>query len=77
MAKIYTLSYSRHGVEHTASGTLEELRERYSYRLECGNSWNGKIPRFPKSINALVNAINRSIDETCGGFDRPYVSLVQ
>jgi hypothetical protein len=74
---VYTLVWERKGIERETSGTLDELKKYFGYTLEAGNSWNPKINRNPKSIDALIKAINRSIDETSGGYDRPYVSLKQ
>lgn len=75
--KIYTLLWERHDIERSTSGTLEEIKQYFSYTLLCGHSWNRKIKRKEdiKSINALIKAINASIDETHGEYDRPYVSL--
>ena len=45
-------------------GTLEYLlNDVFGYTLECGNSWNPKIPRYPKTIKSLVNALNKSAEE--------------
>ena len=35
----------------------------FGYTLECGHSWNNKIPREPKGLKSLVNALNKSADE--------------
>lgn len=46
------------------AGTLEYLlSDVFGYTLECGNSWNSKIPRFPKSAKSLVKALNNSAYE--------------
>jgi hypothetical protein len=46
------------------SGTLEDLKTRvFGYTLECGNSWNHKIPKDPKTIKTLVKALNDSAYE--------------
>ena len=73
--KKYTLVWTRKGKDRSTTGTLEEITQYFSYELLKGNSYNRKIPLKPKNINALVKAINMSIDETQGGYDRPYVSL--
>ena len=58
-------------------GTLEHLKNGvFGYTLECGSSWNRKINRNPKTINALITAINKSYDEIEGGYTRSYVELV-
>ena len=60
------------------TGTVEDLRsDVFGYTLECGNSWNHKINRFPKTGKALVKALNQSVDETQGGcYDRDSYELV-
>lgn len=49
--------------ESEFTGTLEQLTQAFSYTLLCGNSWNPKINRHPKTINGLINAINKSYQE--------------
>ena len=73
----YTLQWNHQGVDHSITRTLAELTEYYGYTLECGHSWKHSIPLKPKTINALVKAINDSIDQTNGGYDRPYVHLIE
>ena len=64
--------------EYIWEGTLEYLVGNvFGYTLECGNSWNRKINRFPKSGKALVTAINASYDEIEGGFTRSCAALVE
>jgi hypothetical protein len=76
-AKIFRIKKSRGGHETIFEGTLEHLTNGvFGYTLECGNSWNRKINRTPKTINALIKAINMSYDETEGGFTRSYVELI-
>lgn len=76
--KVYTLIASRSRrydgsiVETEYTGTIEELTEVFSYTLLCGNSWNPKIERNPKSIKGLVNNINKSYQEK-----REYYSSVR
>lgn len=67
--KVYTLiashlrRYDGSTVETEYTGTLEELTNVFSYTLLCGNSWNPKIKRNPKSIKGLINNINKSYQE--------------
>lgn len=79
--KIYKIKKTRSGMRDTREtifeGTLEHLRNGvFGYTLECGASWNPKINRYPKTIKALITAINKSYDETEGGYTRSYVELV-
>ena len=74
--KIYTIVKTRRGKDRDTSGTLEELIKYFSYTLECGNSWNRKINRNPKNINALLKALSQSVAETQGGcYDQDSYSL--
>lgn len=61
--KIYVVSH--HNGRATIWGaTQEEMNHRiFGYTLECGNSWNNKIPREPKGIKRLVKALNDSAEE--------------
>lgn len=71
--KIYHITKLRKGRVKVVSGTLEELVSYFSYTLECGNSWNPKIKRNPKSFNGLISNLNKSVDEIQGGcFNRDY-----
>ena len=46
------------------TGTIDRLvNEVFGYTLECGNSWNRKIPRYPKTAKSLVKALNASAKE--------------
>lgn len=68
--KVYTIevtrfSYKGEVTSRTTSGTLDELKEYFSYKLLCGSEASKKIPRNPKSIKSLVNALNASAD-VCG-----------
>ena len=77
-AKVYTLKWERRGSERSTSGTVEQLTRYFGYTLECGNSYNPKINRKPKTIKALVSAINRSYEETQAScYERTYVYVAQ
>lgn len=70
MAKQITIISYHRGHEHEYTGTVAELVENvFGYTLECGHSWNPRIPRYPKTARALVNALNKSADECRRYFD--------
>jgi hypothetical protein len=76
--KTHTIIKTRRGSESPFTGTLEELTKAFSYTLECGNSWNSKINRNPKTIKGLVSALNKSVAETQGScYDPDYYELAQ
>lgn len=77
-AKEITVRSWHRGQPHDWTGTVEDLRSNvFGYTLECGNSWNHKINRFPKTGKALVKALNQSVDETQGGcYERDYYELM-
>ena len=73
MSKVFKVKVTKSGVSRTREriweGTLDYLiNQVFGYTLECGNSWNRKINRNPKSIGALVTALNKSYNEIEGGF---------
>lgn len=46
------------------TGTIDELCTKvFGYTLECGHSWNSKIPLRPKTAKSLVKALNDSCSE--------------
>ena len=66
MSKQVTIRSWHRGRSTDYTGTIEELSTNvFGYTLECGNSWNHKINRHPKSAKALVNALNKSKEEMC------------
>lgn len=67
--KTYTIvkTRGRTGTESEFTGTVEELTDMFSYTLECGNSWNSKINRTPKTAKSLVNALNKCVSELQSG----------
>lgn len=66
MAKEYTVICNRHDRETEYTGTLEHLVNKvFRYTLECGHSWNNKIPEKPKTIKSLIKALNDSAYECC------------
>ena len=73
--KVYTLKWTRRDQERSTSGTVEELTKYFSYTLLCGHSYNPRINQHPTTIKSLISNINKSIDQTNGGYDRPYVHL--
>jgi hypothetical protein len=71
--KTYTITKIHNGREYSQTGTVAELTEYYGYTLECGNSWNHRIPLQPKTAVSLVSALNRSVKETQGSSYDPDV----
>lgn len=67
--KIYVAAH--HNGKTTIWGaTLEEMNhDIFSYTLQCGNSWNSKIPTNPKEVKTLVKALNDSANECCRYYD--------
>lgn len=64
--KTYTIIKNHRGHIHEHTGTLEELTNAFSYTLQCGHSWNSKIPTQPKTIKSLMSALSKSVRETQG-----------
>ena len=65
-AKTFTVIKTRRGQQTEITDTVENLVERFGYTLECGNSWNSKINRNPKTAASLITALNKSVAETQG-----------
>lgn len=62
--KLYYIKSTHRNRTTIWEGTLDYLSNQvFGYTLECGNSWNHKIPRHPKTLGSLVNALNNSADE--------------
>lgn len=66
-AKEYTIIKTRRNRESEVTGTLPELVDYFKYTLECGNSWNPKINKAPKTIRGLLSSLDKSVQETQGG----------
>ena len=81
MAKEYTIlvtTYRHHASSESRvteyTGTIDYLVNHvFGYTLECGNSWNDKIPLNPKTGKSLVKALTASA-EACRDY-RTYYAL--
>lgn len=70
MAKEYTVINHHRDSKLEFTGTIEHLvNDVFGYTLECGHSWNSKIPEKPKTIKSLINALNDSAYECRRYFD--------
>ena len=61
--KTYTILKYRKGKIREIKGTLQELIIYFSYTLECGNAYNKKINKNPKTIKSLMLNLDNSILE--------------
>jgi len=69
--------YARSSRDYYYKGTLPQLVDCFGYTLECGNSWNPKIPIKPKNIRSLISALEKSVRETQGScYSQDYYELV-
>ena len=69
------ISHSRRS-DRSVEGTLEYLRNYFSYTLEVGNSWNRKINMSPKTLKSFVSNLNKSFEEiesSC--FERTHIEI--
>lgn len=74
--KNFTIIKTRRGNQSETTDTLENLVKHFGYTLECGNSWNPKINRNPKTAKGLISALNKSVSETQGAcYDPDYYEL--
>lgn len=75
MAKKVVYIASEHRDRVTVyAGTVEDLASNvFSYKLDCGHSWNSRINRYPKTTKQLIRALEMSVEETQGGcYNRDY-----
>lgn len=71
--KIYSVKKLHNDRETVYTGTLDELENNiFGYTLECGHSWNSRIPRYPKTIKSLIKALNNSAME-CRRYNDSYM----
>lgn len=74
--KEYTIIKSKNGRDTTITGTLDYLKDYFSYTIECGASWNSKINDNPKTIRSLMTTLTKSYDEVEGScFNRTSIKL--
>ena len=74
--KHYTIRKTHRGRVSEKTGTLSELIEYYGYTLECGHSWNHRIPLKPRTAQSLLNALDDSVRELQrGSFDPDYYEI--
>ena len=70
--------YGRSSRDYYYKGTLPQLVDCFGYTLECGNSWNPKIPTKPKNIRSLMSALEKSVRETQGScYSQDYYEVVE
>lgn len=69
--KTYTILRHRKGRVMEATGTLEYLTGYFRYKLESGRSYDSRIPLKPRTVKALVNALNRATDHLQRGSFNP------
>ncbi len=71
--KIKRSVFGRSGTRtYFQEGTLDELKQAYSYTLEVGQSWahepgNKKVNTNAKSIKTFMKALNQAADNTRNG----------
>lgn len=64
MSKLITVRAWHNGRSTDYTASLEHLIEHcFGYTLECGHSWNPRIPERPKTARSLVSALNKSAVE--------------
>lgn len=73
MAKTIYVKSIHKGRERIYAGTLEDMiKNVFGYTLECGHSWNNKIPEQPKTAKSLIKALNDSAYECNNYYDSYY-----
>lgn len=70
------ISLSRPSRTTIWAGTIDELVNNvFSYTLECGNSWNHKVNRYPKSAKSLVTNLNKAAEASCCHYQDTYYDI--
>lgn len=64
--RTYIVEKIKKGRSTLVEGTVEEITNYFGYTLECGNSWNKKINRNPKTIKSLISNLEKAFDEVEG-----------
>jgi len=81
MSKIFTIILKQFGRGQTREprevvGDLPTLQKYFDYTLECGQSWNPKIKRQPKTIKSFIKNLQMSYEEKeASCYTRTLVSL--
>jgi hypothetical protein len=77
-AQVFSIKQTRKGRETIISKTLPELIEYFGYTLEIGASYDKKVNRNPKNIQAFMTNLQRAYDakEACC-YERTSVELVE
>lgn len=86
--KEYTIIMTRYrwdggSRERRVTGTLEYLKQYFSYTLECGRSWerergNKKINTDPKTARSLVTNLNNAVtNSAANGCPSEWYSLAE
>ena len=58
------------------AGTIDDLvNDVFGYTLECGNSWNHKVNRYPKSAKSLVTNLNKAAEASCRHYQDTYYDI--
>ena len=70
------ISLSRPSRTTIWAGTIDELVNNvFSYTLECGNSWNPKVNRYPKSAKSLVTNLNKAAEASSRHYQDTYYDI--
>jgi len=71
----YTVSKTGGRHEKEVSGTLDYLKNYFSYKLINGNSHDSSIDKDPKTIKSLITNLNKAVDVTQGGYNKDFFQL--
>ena len=75
--KTYKIKKVRKDRESIIEGTLEYLKDYFSYTFEVGYSRNRKINKNPKTIDSFISNLEKSLDEKEGAcYERTSIYLI-
>lgn len=75
--RIFTVIKHYKGRETEIKRTLSDLIDYFSYTLQVSWLYDKSINRQPKTIKSFISNLNKAFAIKHGGFDTPYVELVE
>lgn len=80
VVKTYKIRKEYKGKERIIEGTLDYLKDYFSYTLEVGRSWNNKIKHISeiKTIKSFISNLEKSYSEKEGScYERTSIELIK
>lgn len=77
MEQTYKIEFTHNDRSRIIEGTLEELIDRFSYKLECGAAYQHEegcreVSKNPEDIDDLIESLNNAVYNTTRGYGTDY-----